>query len=132
MAGSNLSTPATLLEMQHQEIVPSSTRAPAPETHLPATKPPVSVTPSSRAPSRSVAQRDCLPVVVCLMTVFVHPWPTSVTPFVIISCLSISKRPSARTTVPDVGAAASIAAWIVHHVAAGSPSTGWMPGVCST
>ena len=112
--------------MQHQEIVPSSTRAPAPETHLPATKPPVSVTPSSRAPSRSVAQRDCLPVVVCLMTVFVHPWPTSVTPFVIISCSSISKRPLPSVTVPCDGAAASIAAWIVHRVSAGL-APGWRP-----
>ena len=58
------------------------------------------------------------------MTVFSQPWPTSVTPPVTLSCASISKMPPARTTVPWVGAAASIASWIVHRVAAGSPSTG--------
>ena len=115
---------ASLSTMRHQETMPFSTFTPPPISQLPLTEPPVSATFLIFEPSLSVATRS---VAVCLMIVPSHPWPWSVTPFVTISCASISKVPAPRVTVPtgDWAAASSIAAWIACRVPAGV-APGWI------
>ena len=79
----------TLLVMQHQETVPSLTSTPAPFSDCDLMVPPVRATPSSLAPPSSIAQRWAVhddSFTARLMTVFVQPWPASVTPFVTLSC----------------------------------------------
>ena len=117
--------------MQHHEIVPSTTCAPAPLFQLFSTlpssivvcvgRPPVIVSRSTVEPPSTVITRLSSPDSVCLIAVRSMPWPASVTPPVTISCASISKRPAASVTVPGSArlAAASIASWIVFRVSSG-------------
>ena len=91
----------TLLLMQHHEIVPLRTHAPAPPKvcvlppliHTPVSPdcevalPPVRVSFATVAPSSTIARRMAEPAA-ARMTVFSQPWPTSVTPPVTISCAS--------------------------------------------
>ena len=84
--------PPTLLVMQQREIVPFLTQAPAPFSDCARMAPPVRTTPSSFAPSSSIAQRWAVQAdafTTRLMTVFSQPWPASVTPPVTLSCASM-------------------------------------------